>query len=104
MSETPAPTPAPQGKLGDVPTQQAVMGEILRGLGTHGGVAGVILYWMSQWMTDLDERITDTRAELGAQITDVRHELKDVSTSVYGLRVDVAKLQAKQDDDAKSAP
>jgi hypothetical protein len=92
------PTPAtPQGRLGDVPTQQAVMGELLRGLGTHGSVAAIILYMMQQWISGLEVRISETRNELGTQIGDVRREVDAVSSSVDGLRVDVARLQAIQD-------
>jgi len=93
-----AQTPAqPQGRLGDVPTQQAIMGEVIRGLGTHGSVAALILYMMQQWVSGLEVRISETRTELGEQIGDVRREVDAVSTSVDGLRVDVARLQAIQD-------
>ena len=93
----PQPAATPQGRLGDVPTQQAIMGEVLRGLGTHGSVAALLLYMIQQWISGLEVRISETRTELGAQIGDVRRQVDDVSSSVDGLRVDVARLQAVQD-------
>ena len=97
MSDTPAPTPTPQGKLGDVPLQQAILGEVMRGAGTHGAGIAILLAVLWNWVTNLEEQIGSVRTDLGAQIAEVRREVGD-------LHVDVARIQARQEMPDKGTP
>lgn len=99
--DTAPPTPpqrqTPDGTIGSVPTQQVVMGEVLRGLGTHGTIAGIILYVLQEWIGGLEARIDTTQRDLAAQVAEVRTEVGAVSAAVQQLRVDVVRLEVQQD-------